>query len=450
MSFLGSIGHVMGGSGLEELLEQIFAGNVIPHIMSGKAYSRALRGHLLVHTALLTLVCEDLLKAGSITKEDLELMATEELPTDEEDQVESVASKIQNAFTLWIDSRSEFETASYWIQYMKYMEVVKQYIRAERTGNWQLHLSGVEKMLNLFAETGHIHYSKSARFYLQQMCDLPKTHPEVYEAFNSLGYHAVRRSDRYWSGLWSDLVIEQVMMRAIKTSGGLTRGRGMTESSRHQWVSTAHNFAGIHDLMTTFTKVKNSSSEQHVDMSDARISRDNADFKKLYDWLAERNPFSKSEKRLKSLSTGITGDSELSCHKAEQIGASIQEKLDNIALSEAKIKRKDSIVGFNDKINSVKVGDKSMAINPTLLFTRLAALAGREDNVEKYFDHELTTYPMSIFKEGLMRKPEKASLRSLVLSRPVSSEGQTVKVVDGGALLHQVAWTIGITYGQLI
>ena len=30
------------------------------------------------------------------------------------------------------------------------------------------------------------------------------------------GYHAVRRSDRFWSGLWSDLVIEQNLMRFIK------------------------------------------------------------------------------------------------------------------------------------------------------------------------------------------------------------------------------------------
>ena len=46
MSFLGSIGHLRGGSGLEDLLGEIFVNNVIFHILSGKTYARALRGLL--------------------------------------------------------------------------------------------------------------------------------------------------------------------------------------------------------------------------------------------------------------------------------------------------------------------------------------------------------------------------------------------------------------------
>ena len=91
-----------------------------------------------------------------------------------------------------------------------------------------------------------------------------------------------------------------------------------------------------------------------------------------------------------------------------------------------------------------------MSINPTLLFTRLSALAGREDNVQKYFDFELTTYPLSLFKAGIMRKPDKASLRNIVLTEETSSSCSTVKIVDGGSLLHQVDWPSGITYAELI
>jgi hypothetical protein len=35
MSFLGSIGHLMSGSGLAELLELMYAPNTVPHILSG-------------------------------------------------------------------------------------------------------------------------------------------------------------------------------------------------------------------------------------------------------------------------------------------------------------------------------------------------------------------------------------------------------------------------------
>ena len=33
-----------------------------------------------------------------------------------------------------------------------------------------------------------------------------------------------------WGGIWTDMTIEQVLIRAIKTSGGLARGRVITES----------------------------------------------------------------------------------------------------------------------------------------------------------------------------------------------------------------------------
>ena len=44
--------HLMAASGLQELLEQIYAPNTVVHMLNGKAISRALRGHFLVNAAL--------------------------------------------------------------------------------------------------------------------------------------------------------------------------------------------------------------------------------------------------------------------------------------------------------------------------------------------------------------------------------------------------------------
>ena len=52
MSFLGALGHIMADSGLEELLECIYAGTSVSHMLSGKAISRAIRGHILISGAL--------------------------------------------------------------------------------------------------------------------------------------------------------------------------------------------------------------------------------------------------------------------------------------------------------------------------------------------------------------------------------------------------------------
>ena len=113
-------------------------------------------------------------------------------------------------------------------EYFNYVDVVKQFICAEHISDWELHLNAIGKMLNLFAATGHIHYTKSARLYLQMMLKLPEDHPWLYDQLAVKKLFTVRRSDRKWAGLWTDFSIEQILMKSLKNRGGLTRGRGIT------------------------------------------------------------------------------------------------------------------------------------------------------------------------------------------------------------------------------
>ena len=59
MSFVGSIGTLMKGSGFTECLQIIYGENTVIHIESGKAISRSLRGHFLLQSALYCLLLDD-------------------------------------------------------------------------------------------------------------------------------------------------------------------------------------------------------------------------------------------------------------------------------------------------------------------------------------------------------------------------------------------------------
>ena len=96
-------------------------------------------------------------------------------------------------------------TSKLWIQYMEYISIIKMFIRVERSGNWEEHLNATEKMLNLYAATGHIHYVKSARLYLQMMLSLRDIHPWLYQQFSENGFHAVRWSEKILAVLWSEI-----------------------------------------------------------------------------------------------------------------------------------------------------------------------------------------------------------------------------------------------------
>ena len=139
-------------------------------------------------------------------------------------------------------------TAMLWLQYMDMVSILQRLIKAERMANWKLHLQTVQDMLPDFAASGHSLYAKSAYVYMQTMLRLPETHPDAHRKLME-GYHVVRRSDMFWAGLSTDVIIEQVLMRSIKTHGGLTRGKEMTENQRLVRVLSMPVCASINETL---------------------------------------------------------------------------------------------------------------------------------------------------------------------------------------------------------
>lgn len=60
MSFLSSVGFIMNGSGLKEAFSLIYAETSAEKALTGHAFSRAVRGHLLVHLALSKIIFSSL------------------------------------------------------------------------------------------------------------------------------------------------------------------------------------------------------------------------------------------------------------------------------------------------------------------------------------------------------------------------------------------------------
>ena len=276
MSFLGSLGVLMQGSGLEEVFEEVYAPNVIPHMMSGKVVTRALRAHIIAQSALMTLLIrsleeqcvQDLESLKSAYKKavgrELDISSEEELPV--LDVLKRISSQLRSHKQV---TASKSRTAKLWISYCNYVDVVKMFVYAERTSDWELHLHEISKMLNLFAATGHNNYAKFARFYLQEMRQLPQKDPWLYGQFLK-GKHTVKMAESGFNAVWSDLGIEQSLMRSIKSRGGLTRGRGMTENVRDLWVMSLSSSASIQNALEDLTGARQLSNLEHVELGKSR------------------------------------------------------------------------------------------------------------------------------------------------------------------------------------
>ena len=171
MSFLGCIGHLMAGSGLKELLEVFYASNAVVDMLTGKAISHAVRGRMLVDAALnamLIAMAYDSPLPGTDALDkphDGTQGATNDPPASTADSngflkgaaslfdnlmsldktIEEVCSadvlcRIRHMIERQKDALKQSRTACLWLQYMDMMDILRRFIKAEGTGNWDLFL----------------------------------------------------------------------------------------------------------------------------------------------------------------------------------------------------------------------------------------------------------------------------------------------------------------------
>ena len=232
MSFLGCIGKIMSGSGLQQVLEVVYAPNTVVHMLAGRAMARAFRGHMFVDSALNAIITarafnvslpepqaviidEVLSRGDDAPQADSQQCETDEaqralrefsqIPGDLQQALQqsdaliqgeepSLPRKVLDRIERQLEEEKRkmdgHRTAQLWLQYMDMVDILRRFVRAERTGNWHLHLRTLREMLSFLAAAGHNLYTKSIYIYLLQMQDLPFSHPEVFESFSN-GHHVV-------------------------------------------------------------------------------------------------------------------------------------------------------------------------------------------------------------------------------------------------------------------
>ena len=172
MSFIGSIGYIMQGSGLQALFELIYAEGSINAMLNGKDISRATRAHTLIYAVLYGYLTAKLFECnlgepsndGKFTINSSLQTLKELVKGTHEDTISCtmeahIITTLLNKLLAFFNS-TKSKTATFWIQYMKMVEICLQFLKAERTGDWQLHLDMSRMMLPYFAASGDYHYQK--------------------------------------------------------------------------------------------------------------------------------------------------------------------------------------------------------------------------------------------------------------------------------------------------
>jgi len=450
MSYLGSIGYIMADSGLKEIMSVIFAPNSVDKILLGHAYSRAVRAHTLIQITLSQIIFKEI----SFTDKQKEQYKVH-LDNFNEELFENIeSSKIVEELKLLfeekiVELKNRGPTAKLWLQYFEMTALAKEFIRAERMGDWKMHLVCIKRMLPYFHAAGHYNYAKSAHLYVQDMENLENTMDNVVFQKFTKNFFSIKRSNKYFSGTWSDMIIEQSLMKSSKSKGGFTRGRSTNESVLNKWVNGLLTASNISEGLEHFCGLYFHSGEQHVDASDARIKRDVEDVKKLLDWFNFHDPFPYAE-NIMSIATGVTGDEKINCHVAWSVGMAGMDKKIGSTFGDVKFQRTDRVLSLLTVNSTIKIHDTETAVDPLLLFQRIIVIKRTNEELRNYLEYELAPYPLSLFDEAGMRKTTKSLFYDNfeIVKSPPDFQNATY-VIDGGYLLRKVVWDMNQTYDDI-
>ena len=128
-------------------------------------------------------------------------------------------------------------------------------------------------------------------------------------------------------------------MRSIKTRGGLTRERGMTEQQTTVWLLSTPACSQVNHAMQQVSGVCYDGSEQHKEVSNSRTNKDYEDAVMVMQYVLPRSPFCPM-KELINIHTGVA-DRNVNADEGYEIGLKIIESMTGVDIDKFIIKKKD-------------------------------------------------------------------------------------------------------------
>ncbi|KAE8743484.1 hypothetical protein FOCC_FOCC010907 [Frankliniella occidentalis] len=453
MSFMHAISYLMAGSGLEEMWGTAYAPKTVPHMMSAKAFSRAVRGHFLAQSCIFALLSRKAAYLDRSRKNCLSSLFNEVSQSKVNFEAAANDERLKEAVCMLdtvVRDLSSGRLGRLWLNYFEHVNTLRAFILAQKTGNWGLHLLSIRKMRPVFHAAGHLPYAKAAQIYLQQVSSLEtKMHPLEFDKYTRGGGFVIRRFDRYFCGVWPDLVIEQSLMRALKVKSGLTHGRGITEATKSTFIHAMPLTTLLTRALESYTGKSTLTSEQHVDLRESRQIRDQNDLTKMLGWLQAHDPFQECQD-LRSLSSGIKATAAVNCDMSLEVGVQAMSRSIGKKYGELTLHRKDRATNLASVRPAVQIRGEEVQVNGETVLHRVRCVVADVD-LGDCFKYELGPVPSSLFdKSGFMHKGTKSTLAQVLQSSAVlSANANPLYVLDGGHLLQRVSWPRPATYAQV-
>ena len=230
---LGAAGKYVKGSGLDDTLveTQVFGIKTIEAVLGGTHYVRSIRGLQILAGAIQKLKWDAFWRTRQVGDYEHELGALDGMISaynkKESVEVEDNCKKhMGSTMGQLLDDFHEFskmcaarsEVCRYWDGFLDILKIIQGLVAADREGDWDAHLSSVQKLLPVFRECDNINYLRYASWYLEKMRKLPTEHPDIHTEFKENRKFVVKTTKGVFNAVGTDMKLEQSIQRSQKRS----------------------------------------------------------------------------------------------------------------------------------------------------------------------------------------------------------------------------------------
>ena len=488
-NFLRAIGQHMESAGLDDVWVEsgLFGQNAVKSIMDGKHYYRAVQGHIWAYEALSRIRFEAyLVWLHQQSPEQHDGIAVRRSAISElfkqhgaRSHDESLVSAVTDLSELlaspdYVEKAKEFHSMlkknpnnAFWLQYLELVEILF-FIRANRDGDWLLHLDSFEAMLPWLTIYDHLNYARWGPVYLAEMKGLPKTALDVYEEFLA-GNFVVKRH----SGRFNQVPVDQAtewMNKVCKLSNGII-GITQNDTARDRFCTTWSERSQISedtlqlfglckdDAEVDFTTRKDGLPSKRIQDWDA-VAKLETQFRRFKVFTEIDQDATSGDVKLRSLTTndlatdGITTDLLTAEEKGvELVKQNVKERLVERSVpffeKQKRQKSKTFATLYETPVHDKKPKTTKAIKADRQLMQRLfnAAQAGRAVDLHKVLEHELSAVPLSLANRAKQMNTNIKSAMLPLLTKDLGvdtvkgapdTEGKTCIIIDGHALIQSL------------
>jgi len=435
-TYLACIGKYLPGSGCQSIWieNKIFGPGVVESVLNGSDYVRSMEGVLLIGEYIsrfqwLEFLQNNFIQFGPVF-ERIDLLKKAHSKKDKEEAIKCLkefkilSTKMLGEFNKFLALKSEeSETFKYWNNVSKMIQLLRNLVRADREGNWELHLTTVKEIMPMFAIFDHTNYLRWCSLYLEDIQTLNETAPDVYREFLK-GNFSVKRKPGKFNSVGTDMCLEQTINRSSKGKGGVV-GETRKKSFFTMWNLIYHEMLEVNNLGREISGAQLDKWElvfHHKD-NNADIKRSESNVRSMMEFILSReNPFSVTlEPRLhnilsqqimteeirKDLLNLFENGNESYLEFRENRFIQKKEKLSDV-IHRHNIKTFVSI--RKDKAKTQTINQKTLKINIILAQKIIDLARVRNFDDKRLFEYNLVPTSYLFDADGLIIKTDKSSL----------------------------------------